>query len=156
MADLFRPDPRALAELLRSPNGPVFRHMAVRVERVRQAARKQVGYSRTAQLSPGVERSGRQAHLRDTILTRVLVDGRGNPTWIVGSESRIALLHHEGTRAHQIHGRPLLAFFWPKAAGDANQGRMFLRHVNHPGSRPNRYLLDPLRAEFGGSASAGP
>lgn len=147
--ELFRPDPRALADVLRGPKGPVFRHMAVRVERVRQAARAQVGYSRGIQFSPGIQGAGRAGHLRDTITTRTYVDGQGNIVWAVGSTHPVALLHHEGTRPHVILGRPILAFFWPKAAGDANQGRMFLPRVNHPGTRPNRYLADSLRAEFG-------
>lgn len=36
----------------------------------------------------------------------------------------------DGTGPHRIDGNPLLAFNWPKAGGV-----VFLRHVNHPGSR---------------------
>lgn len=152
MADgerLFRVDPRALADVLRGPQGPVVRHLAVRVERVRQAARTQVGYSRDIGFSPGIQSQQRRGHLRDTILTRQLVDGKGDLVWIVGTDHPIARMHHEGTRPHRIEGNPILAFFWPKAAGGANQGRMFLRYVNHPGTRPNRFLADPLKGEFG-------
>lgn len=36
----------------------------------------------------------------------------------------------DGTGPHRIDGNPLLVFDWPKAGGV-----VYLRHVNHPGSR---------------------
>jgi hypothetical protein len=61
----------------------------------------------------------------------------------VVAEDEIALWHHEGTRPHTIRARrkPLLVFFWPKA------GRVVsFKQVNHPGTKPNRFLTKPLRA----------
>lgn len=128
MADLatVRIDPRKVADLIRSPSGPVMRRLIVDGEVVKNEARRLVGVD--------------TGELRDSIVKRIGTH-RGNPAVFVGSTKPHALLHHEGTRAHQIVGRPLLVFHWAKV------GRVvFARRVNHPGTRPNRYLLNALRA----------
>jgi hypothetical protein len=58
----------------------------------------------------------------------------------VGSKSSHAYMHHEGTRRHRIipnTGR-VLRF---------NVGGMavFAMKVNHPGTKPNKYLTTPMR-----------
>lgn len=40
----------------------------------------------------------------------------------------------KGTRAHVIAGNPLLVFFWEKTGST-----MFLRYVNHPGTKANDF-----------------
>lgn len=57
---------------------------------------------------------------------------------IIGSDNKIALIHHEGTRPHSIDRYPKMLRF-------SSKGRMvYTHHVNHPGTRPNRYLSDNL------------
>lgn len=58
----------------------------------------------------------------------------------VGSDNKIALLHHNGTRAHKI---------FPKRAKTLrfhSHGKIvFAKVVNHPGTKANRYLTDNLK-----------
>jgi hypothetical protein len=57
----------------------------------------------------------------------------------IGSENKIAYLHHEGTRPHLIRPKtaPQLVFM--------SKGRIIRTQlVRHPGTKPNRYLSDQL------------
>lgn len=117
--------PGALEFELDSSEGMVGRYLRARGEVVLVAARRQVG----------VDTGDLKASLK-------IIHSRGGPgqyLWI-GSELDHALAHHEGTRPHIISARnqPFLRF----SAG----GRQIYTHtVNHPGTRPNRYLSDNLR-----------
>lgn len=80
-----------------------------------------------------------------TGLTRALMNykltstGRGLAV-LVGSDSRVALMHHEGTSPHTILPKraKTLRFY--------SHGRIvYAKVVHHPGTRPNRYLTDNLR-----------
>lgn len=133
-------DPVALAALLRSPNGPVFRRIVEDAAAVRLVARRHVGVSK---LDPVPRRNfHRPGTLRDNIVYRVV----NTPTGIVGSVGvynvRYARLHHDGTPPHEIKARaggPPLVFHWPRAGGV-----VAFRKVQHPGTRPNPYLTDAL------------
>lgn len=132
-----------LADFLRSPSGPVGRHMISLGERVRDLAKQKVGYdSRKPAGRPDASGGPNQAeggrHLRDTIVMRVLQDGDGVAV-MVGSDHPIALLHHEGTRPHEIRPRraKLLAF-------EVDGQVVFATVVHHPGTAPNRYLTESL------------
>jgi hypothetical protein len=73
--------------------------------------------------------------LRDSIVVRV----REGPVFEVGSADPVALWVHEGTEPHQIVGNPLLVFHWAKL------GKVVaFRQVNHPGTKPNRFLVEAL------------
>lgn len=132
-------NPVALAELLRGPNGPVVRRLIEDGEIVKQGARRRVGVSKP----DPVPRRGRQRRpgtLRDSIVKRVVTRGT-EVVCQVGSEDPIALLHHEGTQPHPIDPVKAshLVFHWDRV------GRVvYLLHVNHPGTRPNRFLIDSL------------
>ena len=132
-------DPAKLAEVLRGPNGPVMRRLIQDGEAVKDRARQLVGVHKPV---PGERRNRRSGQLRDSIVKRIRPEGYVE----VGSEDPIALLHHEGTPPHQITGNPRLVFFWPKV------GRVVsFPKVNHPGTRPNPYLvraLDVLRSRY--------
>lgn len=131
-------DPRKLAEFMRSPQGPLVRQMIEDGNLVKREAQRLVGYS---QPDPLGRPNPRPNHLRDTIVTR-LVERNGVPVMMVGSEDPIALLHHEGTEPHPIYARraPFLVFWWER------ENRIVrTRSVNHPGTRPNRYLTNALR-----------
>lgn len=128
-------DPRALATLLRGENGPVVRRMIEDGELVKDEAKRLVGVSEPV---PGERRKRPHGQLRDRIVKRVVT--RGDEVVVqVGADDPIALLHHKGTEAHVINGKPLLVFYWGKV------GRVVaFPRVNHPGTKPNPYLTDAL------------
>lgn len=133
-------DNRKLAEVLRGPNGPVMRRLIVDGELVKNEAKRLVGVYRPPDAFSAATRKRRPGTLRDSIVKRVI--GGTNPRVEVGSSDPIALWHHEGTRPHVIRARraPLLVFFWPRV------GRVVaFEKVNHPGTKPNRFLLNALR-----------
>lgn len=135
-------DPRKVAEVLRSPSGPVVRRLMQDGQLVKAAARRQVGVYRPPDAYAAAHRKRLPGTLRDSIVTRLIIhSGPLGVAVAVGSEDPIALLHHEGTRPHVIRARvkPQLVFYW------ARVGRVVaFRQVNHPGTQPNRYLTDSL------------
>lgn len=131
-------DSEALAKVMRSEQGPVVRELIKAGELVKDEAKRLVGVSRP---DPGSRSSRRPGTLRDSIVSRIKTD-RGHVVVEVGSDDPIALWHHEGTVPHVIRASraPKLVFFWPKA------GRVVaFRQINHPGTRPNRFLLNALK-----------
>lgn len=142
-------DPVKLAEWQRSSNGPTVRFLieqgelvkkeAVRLAPVWKDPHDPLGYAAAQR-----EKRGRKAgQLRDSIVKRI-VDIDGLPAVIVGSEDPIALYAHEGTEPHAITAKraPALFFWWAKAG-------VYVRvpkpgHVNHPGTKPNRFLVKAL------------
>lgn len=134
-------DPQKLAEVLRSPNGPVMRRLIEDGELVKREAQRLVGVYRPPDAYSAATRRRRPGTLRDSITKRVVAGPGGQPEVQVGSDDKIALWHHEGTIPHTIRPRtkPLLVFFWPKV------GRVVaFRSVNHPGTQPNRFLTKAL------------
>jgi len=117
-----------LDNFLNNESGEVGQYFRVRANRIQVAAKRQVGKSTRA-----LEESIRTTHLR----------AANYQEWTIGSDNRIALLHHEGTRPHQIFAR---------GSNDmrfSQSGRMiYTRHVFHPGTKPNRYLSDNLYLAF--------
>lgn len=139
-------DPLKLAEFIRSPEGPVFRRLIEDGEAVKDEAKRLVGvydppdgYSAANRLGPN-RQPRPPGTLRDSIVKRV-VEQDGAPAVLVGSEDPIALIHHEGTQPHTITPvrAPMLVFYWKKAGGVVRAFR-----VNHPGTQPNRFLLNAL------------
>jgi hypothetical protein len=124
--------PEALTALLHGPTGPVVRMLYVRGEIVKEAARGQIRVGHVA--------AGGRPNLRDTLIKRPLPPDGVGPGMRVGSESPIALLHHEGSRPHTIVPRTKQVLSWMPPGG----GRVFARSVQHPGTQPNRYLTDNL------------
>lgn len=107
-----------------SVGGLVGRDLSKRGRRLERLARRDVGV-----------KTGR---LRNSIISITSVDYRGLHV-TVGSNNRIAYLHHEGSRAHEIRPRraPILRF--------VQNGRIRYAHrVWHPGTKPNRYLTRNL------------
>lgn len=77
--------------------------------------------------------------LRHSIRKNML-EAKHGPMAEVGSNLDYALLHHEGSKPHQI--RPKRA----KVLRFKSRGRIVYAHsVMHPGTKPNRYLSDNLR-----------
>lgn len=117
-------DSRELARLLTGPSGDVFRWMVRIGDDIKSEAKKQVGVD-----------TGR---LRDKIVKRV-TSTRGGITLIVAAEESYAEWHHEGTRPHTIRPRNASVLSFIGAGGQ----RVFASKVEHPGTRPNRFLTDP-------------
>ncbi|WP_171021284.1 hypothetical protein, partial [Glutamicibacter sp. V16R2B1] len=134
-------DNQALARLERSPQGMVVRELVRRGQLVQDAAQRQV---RLGHIGGG---PGGRPNLRYTIVKRLVQDGSNDlPTMLIGSESPIALLHHEGSRPHVIvPRRKKVLVFVPRGGGPW----VFTKRVRHPGFRGNKYLTDnlPLAAQ---------
>lgn len=111
-----------------SPNGEIGDHLKIRGRAIVVAAKRQVGKD-TGQLEREIE----MIHQRPGLYQQL---------WI-GAHDDIAYLHHEGTRPHDIVARnaQFLRF--------TSRGRVVVtKHVNHPGTKPNRYLSDNLDLAF--------
>lgn len=127
MADeiVFKINESGYAEFVHSKDGPVYREIQKRAERLRLLAVKQVGKD-TGKLAASIR--------------VMMLPSPNGPTALVGSDNRIALIHHNGTRPHPIVAKPgrMLRF--------SHRGKIVYAHkVMHPGTRPNRYLQDNLR-----------
>lgn len=121
----FVADEAAMKRLMRSPDGEVGRYLTKLGTRVALLAKAQVGVDTGA--------------LKRSINFRLVQSG-GGLTAVIGSDNRIALMHHQGTRPHIIMPRraQTLRFY--------SHGRIvYSKLVHHPGTKPNRYLTDNLR-----------
>jgi len=120
----FKPSAVGMRYTLKSPQGPVGRHMRTKAELVREMARVRVG-KRTGALAMSLYIN------QSSNLTGQTIE--------IGSKLPYALLHHEGTRPHVIHARSggTLRF-------TSRNRVVYARTVMHPGTRPNRYLADSL------------
>lgn len=121
---VFVKDPVGWKEFTASPKSPIYKDIDARGHRLHGFAVRQVGRKTNA--------------LATSMTTRTTVDLLGivNTT---GSDNEIALLHHNGSRAHEI--RPRRA----KVLRFVQNGRVRYAHrVWHPGTKPNRYLTDNL------------
>src|SRR5690606_34775503 len=126
-------------QLLKTESGPVVRQLSKRGEAVKEAARRKVGVSKPDPIRPG-KPTGR---LRASIVKRMSTIN-GEPAVLVGVFSgpaqRYALYHHERTVPHVSRAvrKPMLVLW-------ANGKVVRTKQVNHPGTRPNRFLVDALR-----------
>ena len=124
-------DGAEVEKIVRSDNGDVFRYLFRKGQDVQDRAKVQVG-----------KRTGR---LEQSIVKR-FGHADGDLEVLIGSDVDYARLHHDGTREHEIYAKNgrALSFYWPKA------GRVVtFRSVHHPGTRPNKFLSEPLREVMG-------
>ena len=128
-------DGARMAELLRSPSGPVYRMLFARGEVVRQAAKAK------APVKSGC--------LRDSIVKRMEERAEGLACRVVADttpcspkRTSYALFVEEGTRPHTIQGNPTLSFFWP--TGPDGPGLYHFASVNHPGTKGIHFMRDAL------------
>lgn len=138
-------DPRELQAYINNGNGPVFRDIMRRATAVQDAARKQVplghiGGGEGASFA-GKGRGKQRANLRYSIVKRVIRRPDGAPAVLVGTDNPIAMFVHEGTRPHIIRPRNAKVLRYWLGSGAV----VFAMKVNHPGTRPNRFLVDNLR-----------
>lgn len=115
---------RELDTMLNNPQGDVGKYLRKRGLVIVAAAKRQVGVD-----------TGR---LRDSIKSIHLRDSRSQ-FLLIGSKEPHALMHHDGTKPHTIVPReaPMLRF-------TSGSRIIYTREVQHPGTRPNRYLSDQL------------
>lgn len=111
--------------MVHSPDGEVGQYLRKQSRILAAYARRQAGVDTGA--------------LRASINYRVVRDSRGLVAF-VGSDNRVAFMHHQGTRPHIImpNRAKTLRFY--------SRGRIvYAQVVRHPGTKPNRYLTDNLR-----------
>lgn len=125
-------DGAEMARILRSPAGPVARHVIERATVVQMAAKRQAP-RRTGCLQDSIVK--RVERYGDEIAVRVVSD----TTPCSPKRQSYSLYVHEGTRPHEIRARDggVLAF----QIGDET---VFATSVQHPGTKPNRFLSDNL------------
>lgn len=127
MADRFRINEPVYQHVFESKDGLVGKDLDDRALKLVRLAKQQVG----------VDTGGLQNSIR-----RYWTRERGRKlTVAVGSNRKIAELHHEGTRPHVIRARNAKALRYESDNGEV----VFAKSVNHPGTKPNRYLTDNLR-----------
>lgn len=122
-------NPAKVAALMESPHGPVVRDLFVRGERVKKAMQR---------LAPR-----RTGNLADHIVKRLAREKGGHVMLVGVSGVPYAVWVVEGSEPHQITAvrGPLLVFYWPKL------GRVVaFPSVQHKGNKPNRFMLQALRA----------
>lgn len=116
--------------LLKSPAGDVGRDLFKRSVKVAAAARRQVGV-----------KSGK---LRTSIKVSSHSATSYGQKYSVGSDVSYALIHHEGSRPHVI--LPVRA----QNLVFISRGKLIVTNrVNHPGTKPNKYLSDNLYHALG-------
>lgn len=121
---VFVLDRKGYDHLTRSPTGEVGRYLHSVGARLTILAQNQVG----------VDTGALKASMRYKVTrasTGLIVT--------VGSNNKIAYIHHEGARPHIIRAKNanVLRFY--------SRGRIvYTPVVRHPGTRPNRYLTDNL------------
>lgn len=126
---VFIPNPRGQTEVLRSPKGPVAKHLRNLGNLTQRIARQKAGKKTGALV--------RSIHPQLTSAASGLV-------MRVGSDNKIAYLHHEGTRRHIIRARNAKALVF------MHHGQLrFARSVNHPGTRANPFLVIAMAQAIG-------
>lgn len=154
-------DELAMWWLLEGPDGPVMTDMLERAERIKHYAASRV---RPSRVRGGVGRFDDNAKsLRDVgeafigeasigdrasagIVAGASISTSGGVVGIVRFAKRYATWYDQGTRPHQIRARnaTVLSFYWAKAGG-----MVAFPKVNHPGTKPTRFLSDALVAGSG-------
>lgn len=121
----FNLDRSRIERMLRLPGGMVYRNMERRLRRVETEAIRR---------APG--------HMGTTIRAQVRRGPGGDFQGVIRVSHPAALYVVNGTRAHQIRPRRpggVLRF-------TVNGQVVYARVVNHPGTKPNSFLKDALRA----------
>lgn len=140
-------DPQAVAQLLRSEQGPVFRQLTRAGDVVKDGAQRRAPVWRPSSGEPDWSIRRRESKrkpgtLRDSIVKRVVEGGPGGFTILVGTEDEVALYVHEGTEPHEITPvRAPALVFWSARLRTTVRSPV---GVFHPGTRPQRFLTDSL------------
>lgn len=119
--------PDRIHVLLREPSGLVYPYIDKKARQVVKLAKAQVG----------VDTGALRASIGYTIRG-------GTPVYAkVTASNKKAMMHHQGTKPHIIKPKN------GKALKMGSHGTILItKVVHHPGTKPNRFLTDPLRAVF--------
>jgi hypothetical protein len=120
------PEQPGYNQVFKSHTGEVGREIDRRSTRVLQGARGQVGI--------------RTGQLRNNLHKEWFTRPNGDVGQRIGSNVPYAHLHHDGTRPHTITARRARLLRYVNRQGQVT----FARSVQHPGTKPNRYLTDNL------------
>lgn len=115
-----------LDHFLNDPLGEIGVQLTQRGRRMLLASKAQVGKNTGA--------------LAASISMRRYRDADSQYIWL-GSENKIAYMHHQGTRPHVISPHMNHQFLRFRTHGQT----VFSKRVMHPGTRPNHYLSDQLK-----------
>lgn len=115
----------AVHTVLREPDGLVYPFMDTVAKRIIRKAKVQVGVDTSA--------------LKNSI--RYTIRG-GTPVFVkITAHDYKAMMHHEGTKPHVIRASK------GKTLKIGSGSRVtYIKQVNHPGTKPNRYLTDSMSA----------
>jgi hypothetical protein len=132
-------NPVKLAEVLRSPTGPVFRHMVEDGEKVKTEARRLAPVGKPDPLGRPKSDGTPNGHLRDNIVKRVKQEPKGMTVLVGVFTVPYAYWVHEGAPPHTITAKKAnyLVFM-------GSEGVVFTKTVNHPGNKPNQFLKRAL------------
>lgn len=120
------------ARFMQSPNAPYMKELEYVTSAVQTGAR--------AMIRPSRVRSSSQMSLRDQIIKRIYVTGRLPWAKVIGNKPYAYFLH-QGTEPHEIRPRSASALrFYSQRVGDF----VFVKVVNHPGTKPLHYLTGPV------------
>lgn len=122
---IFVKDVRGWDTAFHSLTGIVGEHIVHLTLKLFLLARKQVGKKTYA--------------LARSITWKVYRDARG-VIGVVGSDNEKALMHHRGTVPHIIQPRNKSTLRFSQ-----NGKIVYSKLVHHPGTKPNRFLTDPLQ-----------
>jgi hypothetical protein len=131
-------DGARMAELLRSPTGPVGRHLIARGEIVKQAARAK------APRKTGCLQESIVKRVEENPATGFVIRIVSDTTSCSPTRTSYSLFVHEGTEPHVIEPKgKVLSFYWDRGPDGPGQ-YFFAGPVQHPGTRPNPFLRDTL------------
>lgn len=131
MAGAFIPNPVGLAELLESPIGAVQRDIVRRGEKMLAEAKRRCPVGKTRKLRDGLT---------------ISFSGKG---CTLISDQPYAEYVVKGTKPHVIEAKGRVLAF--EAGGDT----VFATRVNHPGTKPNTFAEEALKAAMGEASIGG-
>lgn len=134
IAATVRLNPAAIQTLLKSPEGPVLRYVYDVV--AQQIVLRSKGLVARSEGGSGL-------HIQDTIVKRFVTNpvGGGSVVAVIAQHPR-AMMYFTGTRPHPINPKKpggRLVFEWKGQT-------VYLRHVNHPGTKGNPFLALAARS----------
>lgn len=139
----FVPSAAGMHELLRSVDGPVAQHLDSVVERMTLEAEATCPVGQPSEFP-----AGRWAHppLRDTIERTVVYPTVDGLAAAFGSLAPYAGAVHDGAKPHTIRARFARRLRFRSKAGSV----VFPVEVNHPGNKPNPWLVRAARTVLKG------
>ena len=130
-------DGARLAELLRSPTGPVGVHLISRGEVVKQAARAK------APVKTGCLQGSIEKRVEENPATGFLIRIVSDTTPCSPERKSYSLFVHNGTKEHVVEAKgKALAFHWDR--GPEGPGMYFFQSVTIPAMRGRPFLADAL------------